>query len=128
MLLEEGFEMFSIDASDKMLKTAYKIRWDRRKEDVFDKWEIEEANWLTLCQDIPCSNGFDALICMGNSFAHLPDFHGNQSDQKLAIQNFYRMLKPGGILIIDHRNYDYILEHGKAPVKNLYYNVSSEVL
>ena len=38
MLLEEGFEMVSSDASDKMLKKAYKIRWDRRKEPAFDKW------------------------------------------------------------------------------------------
>ena len=32
------------------------------------------------------------------------------------------MLKPGGILIIDHRNYDYILKNGHAPKKNIYYN------
>ena len=38
MLLDEGFEMVSSDASDKMLKEAYKIRWDRRKESAFDKW------------------------------------------------------------------------------------------
>ena len=34
----------------------------------------------------------------------------------------YDMLKPGGILIIDHRNYDYILKNGQAPKKNIYYN------
>ncbi len=38
LLLGEGFEMTSSDASDKMLKTAYKTRWDRRKEEAFDKW------------------------------------------------------------------------------------------
>lgn len=38
MLLEEGFEMVSVDASDKMLKQAYKTRWDRRKEEIFEKW------------------------------------------------------------------------------------------
>lgn len=27
----------------------------------------------------------------------------------------------GGLLIIDHRNYDAILDTGKAPAKNLYY-------
>ena len=44
---------------------------------------IEEANWLTLEQDIERPpGGFDAVICMGNSFAHLPDFHGDQSDHK----------------------------------------------
>lgn len=38
MLLEEGFEVVSVDASDKMLKHALKSRWSRRKEDAFDKW------------------------------------------------------------------------------------------
>ena len=38
LLLEEGFEVVSVDASDKMLKQAYKTRWDRRKEDIYDKW------------------------------------------------------------------------------------------
>lgn len=38
MLLEEDFEVVSIDASDKMLKYALKSRWERRKEPAFDKW------------------------------------------------------------------------------------------
>jgi glycine N-methyltransferase len=38
MLLEEGFRVVSADASDKMLKQAYKTRWDRRKEEAFDNW------------------------------------------------------------------------------------------
>ena len=115
MLLQEGFELVSVDASDKMLKSAYKTRWDRRKEDVFDKWSkfilaelfffikyqpklpfltvIEEANWLTLEKDIEShiEEGFDAIVCMGNSFAHLPDFHGDQREQQLAIDNFYKV-------------------------------------
>lgn len=38
---------------------------------------IEEANWLTLEQDLEKpGDGFDAVICLGNSFAHLPDFKG----------------------------------------------------
>ena len=38
MLLDEGFEVVSADASDKMLKDAYKYRWERRKEPAFDNW------------------------------------------------------------------------------------------
>ena len=38
MLLEEGFEVVSVDASDKMLKQAYKTRWEHRKEEIYDKW------------------------------------------------------------------------------------------
>ena len=97
-------------------------------DDIFLFAVIEEANWLTLIEDVgevPEGGGFDAIICMGNSFAHLPDFHGDQREHQLAIQNFYDLLKPGGFLMIDHRNYDYILDHGIAPPKNIYYNVST---
>jgi len=38
MLVEEGFEVVSIDASDRMLKYALRQRWRRRKEPMFDKW------------------------------------------------------------------------------------------
>jgi hypothetical protein len=38
MLLEEGFKVTSVDASDKMLKYALKTRWNRRKEEAFDAW------------------------------------------------------------------------------------------
>jgi len=136
MLVEEGFSMTSVDASDKMLKYALKTRWNRRKEPFFDKWVIEEANWLTLVEDCLeagiCTQesghttlkGFDALYCLGNSFAHLPDFTGNQAEQKIALKNFAKCVRPGGIFIIDHRNYDYILDTGKTPSKNIYYNSS----
>lgn len=38
MLLEEGFEVVSVDASDKMLKYALKERWNRRSEPAFNNW------------------------------------------------------------------------------------------
>ncbi|XP_041469173.1 glycine N-methyltransferase-like [Lytechinus variegatus] len=123
MLLEEGFEVVSVDASDKMIMQAFRERWSRRKEDAFDKWEIEVANWLTLPEDLPSQEGkFDAVICLGNSFANLPDFEGNLSNQRLALKNFADFLRPGGMMIIDHRNYDAILDTGRAPVHNIYYH------
>lgn len=126
MLLEEGFEVVSIDASDKMLKYALKERWNRRKEATFDNWVIEEANWLTLYDDIEhlIGDGFDAVICLGNSFAHLLDNYGDQREQIQAIQNFEKCVKPGGLLLIDHRNYDSIMDSGATPAKSIYYNSS----
>jgi len=87
---------------------------------------IEEANWLTLYDDIQdhIQDGFDAVICLGNSFAHLMDGFGDQREHKQAIRNFEKCLKPGGVLLIDHRNYDNILETGSTPAKSIYYNVS----
>lgn len=132
MLLEEGFMMTSTDASDKMLKYALRERWNRRKQPEFDNWVIEEGNWLTLPEDIEDipnrpKEGYDAVICLGNSFAHLPDFDGCLTSQKTSIDNFMSLLKPGGILLIDHRNYDEILSTGAVPAKNVYYN-SSDII
>ncbi|CAH0561165.1 unnamed protein product [Brassicogethes aeneus] len=124
MLLEEGFEVVSVDASDKMLKYALKARWNRRKEASFDKWIIEEANWLTLYDEIEqiVGDGFDAVICLGNSFAHLLDRFGDQREILKALRNFEKCVKPGGLLLIDHRNYDDIIESGKTASKCIYYN------
>jgi len=123
MLLEEGFKVTSIDASDKMLKYALKTRWERRKEDAFDQWTVEEANWLTLNAEAEyLKGGFDAVICLGNSFAHLPDLDGDLRNQKIAISNFAKCVKPGGLLLIDHRNYDYIVNNCATPTNNIYYN------
>ncbi|ELK00292.1 Glycine N-methyltransferase [Pteropus alecto] len=124
MLVEEGFSVTSVDASDKMLKYALKERWNRRHEPAFDKWVIEEANWMTLDKDVPQppGGGFDAVICLGNSFAHLPDCKGDQSEHRLALKNIVNMVQSGGLLVIDHRNYDHILSTGCAPPgKNIYY-------
>lgn len=69
-------------------------------------------------------DGFDAFVCLGNSFAHMLDDYGDQREQKLAIKNFKRCLRPAGILLIDHRNYDNVLNTGRTPAKSIYYNLS----
>lgn len=124
MLLDDGYEVTSCDFSDKMLKSAWQTRWQRRKEPAFDRWEIYEANWLTLPRDLESAarQQYDAVICLGNSFAHLPDPRGNQETHRLALRNFTRLVRPGGLLLIDHRNYDFIIDHGRAPTRNIYYN------
>ena len=48
MLLEEGFEVVSVDASDKMLKQAYKTRWELRKEEIYDKWGEKISEVISL--------------------------------------------------------------------------------
>ena len=71
---------------------------------------------------------FDAVLCMGNSFAHLPDLNGDLHNHKTALKNFAAMVRPGGILVIDHRNFDAILDTGSVPANNIYYNVSVKYL
>ncbi|CAH0629143.1 unnamed protein product [Chrysodeixis includens] len=125
MLVNEGFKLVSVDASDKMLKHALKARWEKRKDSKYDEWIIEEANWETLSRDIESflpGTQFDAVICLGNSFAHLLDEYGDQRVQKMCLKNFAKCLKPGGLLFIDHRNYDAMIDSGATPGHSIYYN------
>lgn len=83
---------------------------------------------MTLYDDLKkcdvIGEGFDAVICLGNSFAHMHDSFGDQREQKQAIKNFEKCVKPGGFLMIDHRNYDNIMNTGSTPSKSIYYSVS----
>ena len=93
---------------------------------VFSSTVIEKANWLTLPQDLRSIDGlpkagFDVVLCLGNSFAHLPDFEGTKNHQILTLSNLFAMVKPGGILVLDHRNYDVIMDTGSVPEGNAYY-------
>jgi SAM-dependent methyltransferase len=65
---------------------------------------------------------FDALICLGNAFTHLFE----EQDRERALKAMFNVLKPGGLAIIDHRNYDMILDNGYSS-KHKYYYVGDAV-
>ena len=89
---------------------------------------IQQADWLTLAEDladvpgIP-AGGFDAVLCIGNSIAHLPVPGGDQTNLRLALVNLWAFVKPGGVLMLDHRNYDQIVATGGQMPGSVYYKV-----
>ena len=97
---------------------------------------IEEANWLSLVDDlrhmddVPAGTRFDAVLCLGNSLSALPPDFQLAADadtltmHRRALGNFWALVRPGGLLVIDHRNYNCILETGIFPSSNIYYDVS----
>ena len=74
-----------------------------------------QADWRWLNRDV--HGKFDAIICLGNSFTHLHD----EDDRRRALAEFYAALKHDGILIIDQRNYDSILDDGFSTKHKYYY-------
>jgi glycine/sarcosine N-methyltransferase len=52
---------------------------------------------------------FDALLCLGNSLPHLLTPAGLAA----ALSDFAACLRPGGLLLIQNRNFDAILERGE---------------
>ncbi len=88
-----------------------KARANSRREKVSSRFT--RYDWLKLDRDIE-PKSFDAVICLGNSLTYL----FQRSDQGRALRNFFNILKGGGILILDTRNYDYMLDERDDIMKN----------
>ena len=52
-------------------------------------------------------HSFDALLCLGNSLPHIL----SPSELDEALLDFTACLKPGGILLIQNRNFDAVMNH-----------------
>ncbi|MDA2938233.1 class I SAM-dependent methyltransferase [Acidobacteria bacterium AH-259-A15] len=71
--------------------------------------ELTNFDWRKLSRHFD-PQSFDALLCLGNSLTLLRD----KIDRISALRNFRKILKPGGILIIDERNYSYMFKNKKS--------------
>ncbi len=117
-LREAGFDVTSADGSPEMLAKAFN-NGERRGHIL----RTVQADWRWLNRDI--HNKFDAVICLGNSFTHL----FSERDRRKALAEFYAALRHDGILILDQRNYDSILDEGFSSKHIFYYcgeNVRAE--
>ena len=110
-LLEEGFETVSADGSPEMLAKAFE-NGQRYGGHIL---RVVHADWRWLNRDV--HGEYDAIICLGNSFTHL----FSERDRRKALAEFYAMLKHDGVLILDQRNYDSILDSGFSSTHSYYY-------
>jgi glycine/sarcosine N-methyltransferase len=109
-LLRAGFDVTSADGSPTMLAKAF----DNARDRGF-LLRTAQADWRWLNRDI--HDYYDAVICLGNSFTHLHD----ENDRRKTLAEFYATLRHDGILILDQRNYDALLDHRIEPSHNYYY-------
>lgn len=109
-LLKAGFDVTSADGNAEMLSKAF----ENAREHGFVLRTVH-ADWRWLNRDI--RGKYDAIICLGNSFTHLFQEH----DRRKALAEFYSALKHDGILILDQRNYDAILDIGFDSKHKFYY-------
>jgi SAM-dependent methyltransferase len=115
-LMKAGFDVTSCDGSQEMLVKAF----DNATAHGFILNTIH-ADWRFLNRDV--DGKYDAIICLGNSFTHLFD----EWDRRRALAEFYAALKHDGILILDQRNYDAILDVG-FDSKHKYYYCGDQVV
>ncbi|MDS1269892.1 methyltransferase domain-containing protein [Lipingzhangella sp. LS1_29] len=110
-LLEEGFETVSADGSPEMLAKAFQNGLDYGGYIL----RVVHADWRWLNRDV--HGTYDAIICLGNSFTHL----FSERDRRKALAEFYAMLKHDGVLILDQRNYDALLDGDYSNAHTYYY-------
>ncbi|WP_345748434.1 methyltransferase domain-containing protein [Streptomyces sp. ODS28] len=109
-LLEAGFETVSADGSAEMLSQAF----ENGSKHGGHILRVVQADWRWLNRDV--HGEYDAIVCLGNSFTHL----FSERDRRKALAEFYAMLKHDGILILDQRNYDLMLDEGYKSKHNVY--------
>jgi len=115
-LLEAGFEVVCADGNQQMLAKAFEN--GKQRGHIL---RTVQADWRWLSREV--EGPFDAVICLGNSFTHL--FSGR--DRRRALAEFYATLSHDGLLVLDQRNYDAILDHGHAGHHQYYYYCGEEV-
>ncbi|WP_236974683.1 glycine/sarcosine N-methyltransferase [Membranihabitans maritimus] len=109
-LMEAGFDVVSADGSPEMLYRAFE-----NGKEMGHLLQTVQIDWRWLNQGI--HEKFDAVICLGNSFTHL----FSENDRRKALAEFYSVLRHDGILILDQRNYDAILDSGYSSKHKYYY-------
>lgn len=109
-LLKAGFEVTSVDGSPTMLAKAFE---NARKHGYILR--TIHADWRWLNRDV--HDLYDAVICLGNSFTHLHE----ENDRRKALAEYYATLRHDGVLVLDQRNYDALLDLRVAPSHKYYY-------
>ena len=100
-LAQAGFDVVGVDFSHRMIEHA---RANAQAAQV--AVQFEQAGFGEL-ENVFGAGQFDAVLCLGNSLPHV------LSSQQLekALADFAASLKPGGLVIIQNRNFDAVMAH-----------------
>ncbi len=111
-LAQAGFKVTATDGAPTMIEKTIA----NAQAHGVALYDVRVADWLEL-HKVFGDNAFDAIICLGNAFTHLQEHEARRE----ALASIYQVLKPGGIVMIDHRNYDSILDQGYNSKHKYYY-------
>lgn len=110
MLAQRGFDVTAVDGSAEMIERT-RLNAARHGQ----PFPTVQTDWRQLRDNI--HGRYDAIVCLGSSFPHL----FQESDRRAVLAEFYQALNPGGVLIVDHRNFDSIRRHHYQSSGNYYY-------
>lgn len=101
-LAEKGFDTFGADISSGMIDRA---KENSRNRGSFVEFKAVGFTDLKEAYNRDKATPFDAVLCLGNSLPHIT----NPPELGQALANFAGCLKPGGILLIQNRNFDAVM-------------------
>jgi len=99
-LAQLGYQAAGADISPGMIEKA---RRNAASANVQVRFEV--AGFGALADGFG-KHSFDALLCLGNSLPHLL----TRGELEAAQRDFAACLKPGGMLIIQNRNFDLVMD------------------
>jgi len=99
-LAERGYEVVGADASVGMVERG-RVNAAAMGSNV--RYHVAGFGELNA----RAGSGYDAVLCLGNSLPHLLTVE----DLTAALSDFAACLRPGGLLLIQNRNFDAVLAH-----------------
>ena len=101
-LAKRGYPIAGADLSSGMIEQA---RANADQAGVKVPFKVAGFGELAAAYSSSALIPFDALLCLGNSLPHLL----SKADLNHSLQDFAACLRPGGLLLIQNRNFDAVL-------------------
>ncbi|MBI5228375.1 class I SAM-dependent methyltransferase [Candidatus Micrarchaeota archaeon] len=98
-LKEDGIDRVASNEIDPGLLSVARV--ESRKRNI--GLTTTSLDWRSISTVL--ESRFDAVLCLGNSLTYVFD----PSERDVILRNFRSLLAPGGVLVIDERNYPRIL-------------------
>lgn len=108
-LRQRGYSVVSNEIDPEARDAA-----ERAAKEVATRLSVRALDWRDFdTDDYYRANveGFDVLFSLGNAY---PTYLLDETERTTALQSFWRLLRPGGTLIFDTRNYDYMTDQAAA--------------
>jgi len=114
-LLNKGFYVVGNEVEEPLRQKAAK--YASAKGLVLPKGQITRENWLRLDKSF-FEHAFNVVLVIGNSLCLL----ANSAEVLAALKQFQRLISPGGVLVVDERNFQYILDSWDSIIRDPWKN------